>query len=232
MMQMITPLIVGIIYFVILFRPGSTAFEGRGEAPEWFMRIIQSAMVYSNVGISLFIGWSLISRLGMIGFSQEGKNYWMLKTAPVGALRLLAGKFIVAYLPGFLLGLLFLVVISLIRSASLSILLFGLAVVLLSTLGSAGINVAFGVAGANLAWEDPRRMISGWSGCLSMLVSFAYLGVSLTLYFGPPLLLTVLGFPEGVGQAVGILGGGLFSLLCAVVPLWIAAGRVARIGDS
>ena len=177
------------MYGFFLFRSGGIPPAGRGEAPAWFMDILSNIMIYGNIGISLLVGWSLISRLGLIGFSQEGKNYWMLKTAPVQASRMLAAKFIVAYLPGLVVGLIFMLIISLIQSTSLSILFFGMGVVALSTIGAAGINVAFGVTGVNLTWEDPRRMSSGWSGCFSMIVSFLYMGIAVSLFFGPAVLL-------------------------------------------
>jgi len=40
-------------------------------------------LAYGNVGMSLFVGWMVLSRLAGMGFSQEGKSYWLLKTAPV-----------------------------------------------------------------------------------------------------------------------------------------------------
>ncbi|MBN2083966.1 MAG: hypothetical protein JW748_01990 [Anaerolineales bacterium] len=230
--QLITPLIVGFMYLFIIFRPGGFPVEGRGEAPDWFMQLIETGMMYSNIGISLFVGWSLISRLGIMGFSQEGKNYWMLKTAPVGPVRLLVGKLLVAYLPGLVMSTLLLLIISLIRGVSIPVLLFGLAVVALSIVGAAGINVAFGVVGVNLKWEDPRRMNPGLSGCFSMLLSFLYMGVSVVLFFGPPMLLAAFGLPELAGQAVGLLLGGAFSLGCAAITLGLVKNRVPRIGDS
>jgi ABC-2 type transport system permease protein len=230
--QLITPLIVGFMYLFILFRPGGVSFEGRGEAPEWFMQLIETGMIYSNIGISLLVGWSLISRLGIMGFSQEGKNYWMLKTAPVGPVRLLIAKMLVAYLPGLVMGTLFMLIISLIRGASISVLLFGLAVVALSIVGAAGINVAFGVVGVNLTWEDPRKMNPGLSGCFSMLLSFLYMGVSVVLFFGPPMLLSAFGLPELAGQAIGLLLGGVFSLGCAAIALGLVKNRVPRIGEE
>ena len=232
MSQLITPLIVGAVYALFLFRAGGTPPAGRGEAPEWFMQMLGNAMIYGNVGISLFVGWSLISRLGMMGFSQEGKNYWILKVSPVRTVWLLASKFLVAYLPGLAVGIVFLIILSLVQGAPITVVLFGLAVVSLSIVGSAGINVAFGVTGANLTWEDPRRMNSGWSGCFGGLFSFLYMGISLGFFFGPPLALSLLGLPEIAGQAVGILLGGAFSIGCAVIPMGLAAPRVARIGMS
>jgi ABC-2 type transport system permease protein len=232
MSQLITPIIVGVVYALFLFRSGGIPPAGRGEAPVWFMQLLGNAMVYGNVGISLFVGWSLISRLGMMGFSQEGKNYWILKVSPVRSVWMLAAKFLVAYLPGLVVGTAFLIIISLVQGVSVSIVLFGLAVVSLSVIGSAGISVAFGVIGVNLTWEDPRRMNSGLSGCFSVLLSFLYMGISMALFFGPPLLLAAFGLPEIVGQAAGILLGGAFSVACAVIPLGLVAPRVARIGEA
>jgi ABC-2 type transport system permease protein len=230
--QLITPLIVGAMYGFFLFRSGGIPPAGRGEAPAWFMDILSNIMIYGNIAISLLVGWSLISRLGLIGFSQEGKNYWMLKTAPVPASRMLAAKFIVAYLPGLVVGLIFMLVISLIQRASLSILFFGMGVVALSTIGAAGINVAFGVTGVNLTWEDPRRMSSGWSGCFSMILSFLYMGIAVSLFFGPAVLLAAFGLPALAGQAVGLLMGGIYSAACALIALNLVKNRVPRIGDS
>lgn len=232
MSQLITPLIFGIIYGVFILRSGSDFSAEQGDAPAWLMAIIKNAVIYANVGISLFVGWSMLSRLALMGFSQEGRNYWMLKAAPVPASRLILAKFLAAYLPALVIGWAFMLIISLLRSTGISILVFGLIVVALSLTGTAGINLAFGITGVNLTWEDPRKMNSGWSGCLSMLVAFVYLGVSLALFFGPPLILTGFGLPEIIGQATGILLGGAVSLACAIIPLWLVAGRVARIGEA
>jgi ABC-2 type transport system permease protein len=232
MSQLISPIMVGVMYLFFLFRSGGAPLEGQGDAPEWFMQIIQTAMIYGNVGVSLFVSWSLISRLGMIGFSQEGRNYWMLKASPVGPIQLLAAKFLVAYLPGLLLGSLFMLVISLIRSTSVSMLLFGLAVVALSIIGAAGVNVAFGVVGVNLTWDDPRRMTSGMAGCISVPASMLYMGIVAMLFFGPPVLLPALGLPEWAGQLIGLALGATFSLACAAVSLGLVKNRVPRIGEG
>jgi ABC-2 type transport system permease protein len=232
MSQLITPIIIGVIYGLMLLRSGGEPPAGRGEAPAWFMQMLKSFMVYGNVGLSLFVSWSLLSRLALIGFSQEGKNYWLLKSAPVRSGQLLTAKFLVAYLPALVLGEAFMLIISLLQRASLSTLVFGAGVVALGNAGAVGISLAFGVRGANLVWEDPRRMGSGAAGCLSALASFCYMLVSLGLFFGPPLLLSGLGAPEIAGQAVGLAAGGVLSLACAVVPPRLVVKRVARIGEA
>jgi len=144
---------------------------------------------------------------------------------------LVASKFLVAYLPALVLGWVFLLVISLLQHTPLSVVVFGLVVVVLSISGVAGINLTYGIVGVNLKWEDPRRMNAGFSGCLSPLFSLLYLGVDATLFIGPAMLLAAFGGPALAGQAIGLVLGGAFSLACAVIPLSLASARVARIDE-
>ncbi|MGD0807991.1 MAG: hypothetical protein ABSA10_11095, partial [Anaerolineales bacterium] len=198
----------------------------------WLLQGVQNVMVYGSVGLAMFVGWSLQSRLALMGFSQEGKSYWILKCAPISTLRLVAAKFLVAYVPALVLGWVCMVVVSLLKSAPISILVFGLIVVALSVSGTAGINLAYGILGVNLTWEDPRRMNAGFSGCLSPLFSLIYLAVDAGLFIGPAMLLGALGVPALAGQAVGLVLGGTFSLACAVIPLSLVSRRVVHIGEN
>ena len=194
MSQLVTPLIFGVIYAAMLVRSGGVPPAGRGEAPEWAMNTLRSALAYGNLAIALFIGWSLLTRLAGMGFSQEGRNYWLLKGAPVPPSQLLIAKFLVAYLPALLMGWGFLLIISLLRGFDLGQLAFDLAVIAMCIAGAAGLNLAFGVAGANMNWEDPRQMLRSSVGCLSTLVSMMFLPVCLALFVGPSLLGDFLGF--------------------------------------
>jgi hypothetical protein len=216
----------------MLIRGGGRAPAGQGEAPAVFMAALQNLMVYANIALSLFVGWTLLSRLATMGFSQEGKNYWMVKVAPVSTSRLLASKYLVAYVPTLGLVWLFLLIISLLQHASPGTLVFGLAVVALIMAGTAGINLAFGVVGANFKWEDPRRISQGSAGCLGAIASIVYFGISLVLFFGPELLLRLLNAPTAAGQLAGLLFGGAFSLACAFIPLWLVRARVPHLAEE
>lgn len=231
MSQLLSPLILGVIYAAALVRDGGQGPAGRGEGPAWLMHMLKNVMVYGNVGVSLFVGWSLMSRLAMMGFSQEGKNYWLLKSAPVSADQLLAAKFMVAYLPTLALGWGFFLVISLVQGAGLATLLFGMPVVALCIAGGVGISLAFGVTGVNLEWDDPRQMTRGSAGCFGLLVSGGCMIVCLALFFGPPIGSVLLGWPETAGQLIGLALGGAASLACAVLPPWLVRDRVPRIGE-
>jgi hypothetical protein len=54
----------------------------------------------------------------------------------------------------------------------------------------------------------------------------------LLLFFGPAVGLSFLQISEGLGQLAGLLIGGLFSLACAIVPLWLVRGRVPLLNEE
>ena len=232
MSQLVTPLILGVVYAFMLLRSGGEPPAGRGEAPPVFMEVLGNLMVYANVGIALFVSWSLVSRLAGMGFSQEGKSYWILKSSPVSQVKLLGAKFLVAYLPTLVLGWGFLVIISLVQTTSFGTLMYSLAVVALTIAGTAGLNLAFGVLGANFDWEDPRKISQGSVGCLGALASFLFLIISLALFFGPALLVSAFGGPQFVGQFIGMLLGGAVCAAGAIIPLWLVRKRVALLAEE
>jgi ABC-2 type transport system permease protein len=230
--QLISPLILGVVYTLMIFRNGGEVPAGRGEAPGWFMTSISVALTYSSVGISLFVSWMLLSRLAAMGFSHEGKNYWILKAAPVRSTHLLAAKFLVAYLPAVALSLFFLVGISIIQKLSPFELLYSLVAVLLCLAGITGILLAFGVAGANFQWDDPRKIGGGAMGCLGQFLTMLYLPISFGLFIAPPALSGLFNLPVAYGYLAGLLIGSAAALGCAIAPMWVVQQKVERLNEE
>lgn len=229
--QLVSPVIFGVMYTLLLLRSGGDPPAGRGEAPTWFMETFRVVLAYSSVGMSLFVGWMLLSRLSGMGFSHEGKNYWILKASPVRTSYLLVSKFLVAYLPTLALGLVFLAVISFMQGLSLLQFAYSLIAIVMCLAGMNGILLSFGVAGANFNWEDPRKMNAGVMGCFGQIATMLYLPLSFGLFVAP------LGFAEflDVPIAYGYLGGLIFgtgiALIAAIVPLVLVRKRVERLGE-
>lgn len=231
MSQLVTPLIIAIVYAFMLVRGGSQPPAGRGEAPAVFMQVLTNLTLYANVGISLFVGWSLLSRLAGMSFSLEGKQYWLLKSAPVSTIRLITGKYLVAYLPTLFLCWAFLLITSMLQRVSLGVLSYSLVVVTLTVAGVAGVNLAIGVIGANFEWEDPRRIAQGSIGCLGALLSGLSILVCLLFFFGPPILFDLLGSNPAIGRLIGVVLGSAVSLGLLIVPLWLVRQRVPRLAE-
>ncbi len=231
MSQLVTPLIIGIVYAFMLVRGSGEPPPGRGEAPEAFMEILSNLTQYANVGISLFISWSLLSRLAGMSFSLEGKQYWMIKSAPLSSTQILAGKYLVAYLPTLILCWFFLLVTSLLQQLSVDILIYSLVVVALTVAGITGLNLAFGVIGANFDWDDPRRIPQGALGCLGFLISGICLLICLLFFFGPVILFEFLDLPSVAGQLLGITLGGIASICLMIIPIRLVRERIPRLAE-
>ena len=228
---LVTPVIMGLVYAFLMVRGGGEPPPGQGQAPELFLQGFRELLVFGDIGIALFVGWMLSTRLATMAFSQEGKSWWILKSSPSAAPRLLVAKYLVAYLPGAVLGAAFIVIISLLRLAPIADALFSLVVVVLCYGAITGVNLAFGVVGANFEWEDPRRMVHGAAGCLSALASAVALGICMALFVGPVFGAMLLGLPSLAGKLVGIGLGALACAACAVGPLALVQSRVPLLGE-
>ena len=231
--QLVTPLIFGVFYTVMFLRPGgSSMFPDSPDMPSIFSFLSRFIATYGNIGMSLFVGWMLLSRLAGMAFSSEGKNFWMLKASPVRAAHLLAAKFLVAYLPTLALGVVFMVAVSILQKASLAIFLYGLLATATCQAGMSGILLAFGVAGANFNWTDPRRMNAGTMGCLGQALSGLFLPIAFGFFIGPLLLVAVLNWPQIYGYLAGAVVGIAVSATGALLPPWLVRQRVERLDEN
>jgi Putative ATP-binding cassette len=230
--QLISPIILGALYTLTLLRTGGETPFGRGEASNSFAQSFGVTLAYTSVGMSLLVGWMILSRFAGMAFSQEGQNYWVLKVSPIRVGQLLAAKFLVAYLPALGLGLVFLIVISVLQGFSIVEFLYSLVALSMCQAGATGILLSFGVAGANFTWDDPRRMNAGVLGCLGQIVAMFYLPVSFGLFIVPLGLAGFLEFPVIYGYVAGLLIGSAMAALCAYVPLWLVRKKVAQLGEG
>jgi ABC-2 type transport system permease protein len=229
--QLISPLILGVIYTLMIFRTGGQAPAGQGQAPSWFMESLDFLLGYSSVGMSLFVGWVSLSRLAGMALSSEGKNYWLLKSAPLRAFHLLAAKYLVAYLPAFVLGSFFLVAIGIAQKMTLGAFAYSLLAMSFCLAGMTGILLGFGVAGAKLDWDDPRKMNAGNLGCLGQIVAMAYLPLTFGLFIGPLFLAALLEWPLVYGYLMGGILGVAVNVLAGILPPFISRKAVVGLGE-
>jgi hypothetical protein len=232
MSQLISALVFGLIYSVMMLRGFGGAPAGDSEMPAWFTGSYHLIASLSSVGMSIFAGWMMLSRLAGMGFSMEGRNYWLLKASPVPAGQLLLAKFLMAFLPALAMGLFFVVAIGFLQKLSIDLFLFALVAVVMCLAGMTGVELAFGVLGANFNWEDPRRMNSGGFGCLGQFLTFTYIPVSFGLFVAPLVLVNFLNLPPVLGYVGGLTLGAVFAGTCAILPPLLVRRRVERLGEG
>ncbi len=230
--QLITPLIFGVIYgFIFLRRGGGELPAGQGEAPAWFIDATHTLVTYGSILLAIFVGWMLMQRLGGMGFSAEGKNYWLLKTAPISARQILTAKFLVAYLPSLALSTLFLVGYSILQRTAFFPFLYSLLALAACLAGMAGLLVAFGAAGANFTWDDPRKMNSGNMGCLGSFLAMLYIPITLAFFFIPLVVINLLALPQILAFLIGALLGLGACIAAVILPMRLLEPRVEKLAE-
>jgi ABC-2 type transport system permease protein len=232
MSQLVTPLIFGVLYTFMFMRPGHPMFPDVPDMPKTLLTISDLITKFGNIGMALFVGWILLSRLSGMAFSSEGKNYWMLKASPVRSGHLLTAKFLVAYLPTFTLGFIFMVAVSILQKIAPGTFLYGLLATAMCLAGMNGILLAFSVLGANFNWTDPRRMNAGGLGCLGQFLTSLFLPVSFGMFIGPLLLVTVLGWSPFLGYLAGLVLGVATCGVCAILPPWLVRRKVEQLNEG
>ncbi len=174
----------------------------------------------------------VLNRGAAIGISMEGKSYWLLKSAPISAWELLLGKFLSAMIPFAILSTLMLLGVAIWRSFSILGTLYGLFGILLLGAGNFAIETGMAVPWANLNWDDPRRMNSGWGGLIAMIGSVVcglLGGICLCL----PLIIRVL-LPnfELAAWFVGPLLAVAVTVAFAWPMVWIGLSRLPYVGEA
>ena len=228
--RLLTPLILGVVYAISLIQSGGQGFAGRSEAPSWFMEAINAVLIYGDVALALFLGWMLAANLAGSGFSQEGKNFWILKAAPISARQLLTAKFLVSYIPTILVCSIYVLVLQMLKGGTLISVVISLLAVAFALAGVTGIYLAFGTVGAKFDWENPAQ-INRAVGCLGSIAGMLFMPVCFILFIAPPLLAGLLGLPVISGQLVGLLLGGAACAAAVVIPLGIVEKRVATLNE-
>jgi ABC-2 type transport system permease protein len=237
--QLIFPLaLVGIWIFRLLtmpdpsasMTPGSTPDNMPGSIPgsglDGSMLSMDWLMGLSSIAITYFLCFTIASTIASVGISREGRAFWLLKLSPVSNLRLLVGKFVLAYLPYLLVGAPLLALLTVLGGSSLLNFLTGLGVLLLIGLGNTCLSLGLGAAFPRLNWENPQQQTTFMSGCLGLLLSPLYIGLMLAAVFGPPGLAGLLGLGAGITLLLSALGW-----LLALVLTVLVAGASLYLGS-
>ncbi len=174
----------------------------------------------------------VFSRIAQTGISMEGRSYWIIKAAPISGRELLLGKFVGAMIPFTLLSTLLLVIAAFVRHFSLGGFLYGWFGILLLGAGMLAMDVGVSVPWANLEWDDPRKMHSGWGGLLAF-IGYIFIGVLGGSFLALPYIAELfLPFIAPVAWLVGPFFAVGFTGLIAALSLWLGLSRLHKVGEA
>jgi ABC-2 type transport system permease protein len=230
--QFLSPLfLIPLIYFQLFVTPGG----GSGKTMAEMVNTFAPGAGLSNILLAGTILMSTIfvfSRIAQTGISMEGRSYWILKIAPISSRELLLGKFIGAMVPFTLLSTLLLVIAAIVRHFSLGGFFYGWFGILLLGAGMLAMAVGISVPWANLEWDDPRKMHSGWGGLIAF-IGYILIGLLGGAFLALPYLAELfLPFIAPVAWLVGPFFAVGFTGLVAALSLSVGLSRLHKVGEA
>jgi ABC-2 type transport system permease protein len=188
-------------------------------------------LAYLNLGMAGFVIAAICLRFAFPSLSAEGKQFWILESAPISFRRILWTKVAVYLAPLLGVGLLLTVLANLLLGASGPIWAWTLAGSLLSTCGLTAMGVGMGAIAPDFRSENPMEVAVSLGGLAYMALSMLYVGAVMILLARPFhrfLLRIVFGrHGEELAWLAPIAGAIALSLLVAIAPMEIAARRHA-----
>lgn len=234
--QFLSPLfLIPLIYFQLFVNTGqrnggdtmAQAVSGLAQGVDLGSILLTGTVLMSTIFV--------FSRIAQTGIAMEGRSYWILKAAPLAPRDLLLGKFVSALVPFTALATTLLVIAAFVRGFSLGGFLYGWFGVMLLGAGMLAMDVGLSVPWANLEWDDPRKMHSGWGGLIAF-IGYAVMGIVGGFFLALPYVVKLIPFLNTFLAPAAWVVGPFFAIgftgLFAGLALWLGLSRLNKVGEA
>ncbi|MBI3242640.1 MAG: hypothetical protein HYZ49_10145 [Chloroflexi bacterium] len=230
--QFLAPLfLLPVIYINLLGGGGSRSFNAVAQANNFAEGRVNFSNAFAAAGV-LTVTFLIFNRIASTGISMEGKSWWLLKTAPLAGRELLAGKFLAALMPFTAIGTALMIGMAIWRGFSVIGALYGWLGMMVLGSGMMAVDVGLAVPWANLTWDDPRRMSSGWGALFSFFIN-TILGLVAGLLLALPLIARAfLPAFEIIAWLVGPLGAIAVSSAIGGLVVQFGLSRLSSVGEA
>ncbi len=193
--------------------------------------VLKSVISFLNLGMAGFVLAAIGVRFVFPSVSQESGSFWIIKTSPVKLKDFLKEKFIISFLPLFLLAEILIISSNLILNVEPFLMALSVLTIFFISLAITGFGVGLGAAYPNFKAENQAKTAGSLAGILYMLISLLYIGVVLVIESWPVYLYFSKPFHPDRSERYFFVGLAYFavvliSLLFAVIPVWIGHRRL------
>jgi len=195
-------------------------------------------VAYANLGMAGFVVAAICLRFAYPSVSFEGRAFWLVQVAPVSYRSLLIVKVLVYSIPLTVVALLLTAVANVILGANAVIWTFTMIGASLLAFTLVSLGVGMGAWSPNFNLENPLQVGLSLGGFAYMAVALAYVSGMMILMARPVMRFffgRVLGMgydKAWVGVALPIAAAVIGSILLAIIPLFAAEKRLARLRQS
>ncbi len=181
---------------------------------------------FLNIGMVGFVLAALSLRFVFPSISLEGNSFWVIKSSPMSARKLLLMKYRMAVFPMMFIGLFLVWFSNVLLDVDMFIMYMSLITILAVTAGLTSINIGLGALYPNFHVENITQIESSSGGVLCMIVSMAYIGVIIMITAVPVrmYMLKSFGYMSKMYYPAIILPAVIFAAVNAVaiiLPLYL-----------
>ncbi len=176
---------------------------------------------------------TLTTRFVFPMISLEGQRFWILGLMPVSRWKILWTKFLFILSSSFLVILVLVTLSNVMLGTMLEVMLLQCLTALMVCTGLAGLTVGMGVIFPNFKEADPSKIVSGFGGTFTLVLSMLYVGTMVAVvavpchYYLVQRVLTGREFRLGIGLALSFAA--LLTAVVCIVPLWLGRRAFDRL---
>lgn len=201
-----------------------------GRAPLFLVTLI----VFLNLGLSGFVLAAIAARFVFPAVSLEGRQMWLLRSAPVDPRALFRSKYWMTALPLTALGATITAVTDLMLHASPFMLIVSLGTIILFTLAATALALTFGTFYPQFTSENAAQIPTSFGGVAFMMSAVSLLGLIITIEAVPVagyLRARQFGAAFGVsaGVVVALIGVAMLCTATTVVSLRLGMRRMQEL---
>ena len=189
-------------------------------------------ILFVTQGLAGFVIAGTAERLVFPAVSLEGRQLWLLRSAPLDARAMLRSKYLIGVLPLLVLAMALTITTNHLLHASDFMSLVTMGTVLAYTLSVGGLALGVGTLFPQFETENAAQIATSFGGLFFMLLAVALLGI-VTAFEAIPVLEEIHTHDAGVGSMTvstdGWIAFAAVALLClvaGVLPMWLARRRL------
>ena len=217
---------------VYLFNFRAINFERAG----WGSFYLQNLYSFMNLGIAGFVLAALCARFAFPLVSLEGKAFWLIRSSPLTAHRVIWSKFFVMIIPIIFLAEILIIFSNRMLQVTPFMEYLSAITIFFMTFGIVGLAVGLGAIYPRFHIENPAKIAAGFGGIAYMFLSMAFIGLVVILEARPVYVFFMSNFrdiPISAGQWIElslyfalVLG---LNLIAFLLPLQIGIRRLETV---
>ncbi len=146
---------------------------------------LQNLLSFLNMGLALFVLTAVTGRFAFPAVSTEGEAIWLIRSAPIRIKQFLWIKYLVYFVPLFILTLVLIVGTNMMLQVVPFMMVLSLANLVFMVPGIVSLGIGLGAGYPDFKSENPAQTVTSYGGLMFMLSSAIFIGSIIILEAGP-----------------------------------------------